>query len=78
MPQTCLAPQYQPSQLVGLAGLQGEAAAEVEELGDAPCAAWTTFVSPWPSISHRMDLGAVLVVHALDLAGDDLRRPRPS
>jgi len=22
-----------------------------------PCAAWTTFVSPWPSISHRMASG---------------------
>ena len=58
---------------IGLAGLQGEAAAEVEELGDAAVRCVDDLRLAVAVDLAQDGLGAVLVVHALDLAGHDLR-----
>ena len=63
---------------VGLAGLQGEAAAEVEELGDAAVRGVDDLRLAVAVDLAQDGLGAVLVVHALDLARRRSARPRPS
>jgi len=77
MPQTCLAPQYQPSQLSGVRKLVGAAAGELEELElDAVgCVHDLRFCVP---VALGEDgVGAVLLLDAGDLARDELRRLFP-
>ena len=48
-PQTCLAPQYHPSQLSGLRAWNVKPPRMDMRRIWQPCVAWTVFVSPWPS-----------------------------
>ena len=57
MPQACLAPQYQPSQLSGWRACLRKPPVRFSKFVWQPWAAWTFFVSPWPSDCARMENG---------------------
>src|SRR5690606_30221423 len=54
-PQTCLAPQYQPSQLSGCLACMVNPPKILKRRYMQPWAACTTFVSPWPSHWSKTD-----------------------
>jgi hypothetical protein len=71
-PQTCLAPQYQPSQLSGLRTWEGETAQVLQQHAGVAVGRIQGLALPVSVTLQEDGIDAVGLVHPPDFAGDEL------